>query len=36
MQQIQNQTLRIIQGNFNLTLEECLRDTWSVSNGGGI
>ena len=31
MQQIHNGPLRIIQGDFNLTLEECLRHTGSVS-----
>ena len=31
MQQIQKRALRIIQGNYNLTLEECLHDTGSVS-----
>ena len=31
MQQIQKRALRIIQGNFNLTLEECLHDTGSIS-----
>ena len=31
MQQIQKRALRIIQGNFNLTFEECLHDTGSVS-----